>query len=180
MTRLEAAPFHVCAGISGLHSLFDCIHFFNICLESLRDQITLQLSIRGQQTVFNGKRLRADSEPAHLLIMRQFGVDCIQRGLHLGLTNASGNDSRKITAAVAHEHHLRRSGKTSQDIFFNRLGRNVVTGGKDNQVLDPSHNPPIPCLVYFPLISGMEPTVTLCIRSFVRPVDPLAASHLLI
>src|SRR5271156_78582 len=47
-----------------------------------------------------------------------------------------------------------------RQLFFYRLGRNVVAGIEDNQVLNAAGDAPVAVFVGFALIAGVEPAVS--------------------
>ena len=64
-----------------------------------------------------------------------------------------------------------------QHFFFNRLGRNVVSRPKNNQVLDPPDNPPVPCRIHFALVAGVKPAIAQDFGGFLRTVPVSAEKY---
>src|SRR5689334_3784645 len=90
------------------------IQVLNLVLQSRRNQIPLQLPIRGQQTIFHRERLRVNMEGPHLLVVRFMLVHRVDSGLHTLRLNLTGDDRRKIAATISDQHNLLRAGNALQ------------------------------------------------------------------
>src|SRR3984885_14892610 len=88
-------------GYVRLHRLLHPIHVFDLALHSIRDQIALQLPVRGEHSVFNRKWFLPQMKSPHLLVVRQLRVDCVQSGLRLFRMDVAGDDRRKIAPAIS-------------------------------------------------------------------------------
>src|SRR5579863_2399033 len=58
----------------------------------------------------------------------------------------------------------------TQEIIFDRLGRDVVPGAENHQVFNASDNSPVSEGVHFALIAGMKPAMAQDLGSFFRTV----------
>src|SRR6058998_3451781 len=96
---------------------------------------------------------------AHLPVMRQLRIYFIERSLHTFGGYISGHDCRKVSAAVADDHNLLGTRQALQQHLFDWLRRDVVAGTEDDEILDASRDPPVPCCIHFSLIAGVKPAV---------------------
>src|SRR5215469_3397958 len=69
--------------ITALDRLLHAVHVFNLGLEPLPNPITLELAIRGEQAVVDGKGLGTYLKGPYLLVVRQPGVHRVEGRLHL-------------------------------------------------------------------------------------------------
>src|SRR6266568_4067242 len=143
-----------------LDRLPDRVHIFDVWPESFRYQISFQLAVGCQQTIFNCKGFRDDPEGAHLLVVRQAVIHCVQCGLHLIGGDISCNDGRKITATVPHQHDLLRRGKARDDFLLDWFRGDVMSGIEDDEILDSSDDLPVSVGVHLALVASVEPAVS--------------------
>ena len=148
--RLSRESFHV---------RFPAVHRRNLRRKAPVDGVAPQLPVAGHQPVSGDKQVRQYREVSHLPVMRQIRVHRIDRFLRVRRRDVAGDQRAEIPAPVAHHHYLLRSGQQLRDPFFNRLRRHVVARIQNNQVLDPSADPPISKLVHFTLIAGIKPAI---------------------
>ena len=93
--------------------------------------------------------------------MTASSADCTAAG-----SIGAGDQSAEIAAAVTYEDDLLRAGKELRDFLFDGLGRNIVAGIEDDEVLDAADDAPIAANVHFALIAGVKPAVAQDARGF--------------
>ena len=102
----------------------------------------------------------------HLLVMRQLGVRHTDRLLYRIPGHFPGDQCRKVSTCISNQHHLRGARQILQDLFFDRFRRNIMSRPQNHQALDAPNDSPVPGLIHFSLIAGMEPSVPYHFRGF--------------
>src|SRR5579863_5307998 len=176
LTLCTSAPSVVKALSAKLHRLLHAVHLFNLVLHPRRNRIPLQLPIHRQHPALNRKAFSSHHKRPHLLVVRQIRIDHIERRLHIFRRYGSRHDHRQIAPSIAHHHHLLRFRQLLRNRSLDRFRRNLVARSQHDQILDPPRNPPIPRLIHFALIAGMEPSVVQRLGSLLRPV-PVASKN---
>src|SRR5689334_11443965 len=82
------------------------IHSFDFRLQLRGDSIASELTIRGQQSALDRKCLFAYNKLPYLLVMREPRIDTLDCRLHLLPSYFPGDDRRKISTTVPHQHGL--------------------------------------------------------------------------
>src|SRR5690348_17740648 len=93
---------------------FLSVEIVNFGGESRGDCVAFEFSVSGEQTIFHTEWLGDQMERANLLVMRQIGIQRIQRRLDLlgfraiAVGSRRGEQSCERTAAIADENHMLR------------------------------------------------------------------------
>src|SRR5580700_11530667 len=107
---------------------------------------------------------------ANLFVVRLAGIHALDRRLNPGVGEAIGAggryQSREKAALIANENDLLSFRQELRQRFLERLGRHIVAGIQDDQVLDASGDAPISVFVCVTLIAGVKPTVLENFRGF--------------
>src|SRR2546423_8381111 len=104
------------------------VHGIDFGGEARVDGVATELAVRGEQAVLWGEYRADDGEISNLAIMREAGIDRVQRGLHGGWLRRSGNQGTEITAPISDHHYLLCARKMLGNFFFDWFGSDVVAG----------------------------------------------------
>src|SRR5712692_1494344 len=106
-----------------------------------------------EQSALRGKVIGDDGEISNLPVMREFRIQSVERFLNGCSFDRACHEYAEIAAPISDDHNLLRRGKKPRDFFLDRLGRNIMSGIEDNQVLDAAADAPISANVDFALIA---------------------------
>src|SRR5712692_7507842 len=134
------------------------------------DGVAAKFAVGGEQAVFQGKNIADNREISNLAVMWKFGIHKIECRLDRCGFDRTSHECAEIASPVSNNHDLLRRREKPRDFFLDRLGRDVVSGIQDDQVLDAAADAPISANVDFALIAGMEPSVLQNAGGFLRAV----------
>src|SRR6266478_5889988 len=100
------------------------------------DGVTTQLAVDPEETGFRSEGIVKDVEVSDAAIVRKTGIHRVQGGLHGSGLDVTGDQCAKIATLIPDKNDLLSSGKKLGYFFFQGLGRDVVAGVENDEVLD--------------------------------------------
>src|SRR6266700_2904718 len=167
----DKSPTPVC-----LYRLPHLVHILDLGLHARGNHVALQLSVGRQHAVFDREWLWSQTKRPHLFIVRKLEIDCIERRLHIFAAYTSSHDRRKISAPISYDDYLLRAGQMARDFLFDSFRRDLVARTENDQILDASNDPPVPCSIHLALVASVKPSVAQYVRRLLRTV-PVARKN---
>jgi hypothetical protein len=100
-------------------------------------------------------------EGLDLAVVRDVGVDLVDRGLDVGAGRVAGDQEGQVRAGVADQHALRGGGAGVEELLLDRLRGDVVARLGDEDVLDAADDLEVAGAAQLALIAGVEPAVAI-------------------